>query len=937
MRAERDPNEHLARMQAALAGRRAKSVFASYAAAYRALAAAPRRPLRATYLVVGAGSEGELRRVAELVRRVAEERGVELRELPASELVELWSSAARAGSEHHLGIHTATGDGLLAALHFGRRWPSQVPPGWLAGLLAAPGLAAVSMRVRPLSRAEAMSFMTARLRHVRAGERLAAERGEVEDPERERIGATAVAARRATQAGQGRIYFADTVLLLGAPDRATLQERIEALRLEARSQQLEVELASFRIGQAWQNALPGPQRRPLAERNLDTTSLAASLLHTSADLYEASGHLYGVQRNSGAPIVLDRFARPSHNAIVLGMTGTGKTMFTGAEMGRCFLRGVRVLAVDPLGDYRRLAAELGGTYLDLGAPGVGLNPFALTAAGNPGTFAAKLAMLTRLVAAMAGGLTRDERPALDRALRASYEAAGIGPDPASFGRPAPILADLADHLAEQPGGAALARRLERWATGSLADVLGRQAEVPLDRRMLVIGLSAIGDPEVRAVAQFAALSVLWDAVRRDKAPKLVVVDEAWKVMRQPSGAEFIEELARSARHYHAGLQLSTQDIIEFVRSEVGEPIVKQCDLRVLLGQTPEAADALTRYFDLTTAERRALLHAGPGEGLLFVGHSHAAFSAIVSKREYAILTTRPADLTQTEMQRANPESSVRRGGCGCLGCGALLFVTLAILTGSVGVLAGDWGGLTAPRRPEPAAAVADIPTEYLALYSDAGRRFGLDWPVLAAVGRVESDHGRLTAACIPNEAGAIGPMQFLPASFAQAAEWAGSGRRDICDPVDAIPAAAAYLRHFGAPDDWRRALYAYNHRPPTSTSSWPGPPATGTPPPWSGRSTGRSPSASARPTSSSSRRCGTRPVVRALPRRARHRRAGRHAGRGHRRRGGDLRRADRRRGGGGRARARPRRDFRLRAISSPTRRFARASRSWPVRPSAPSA
>jgi hypothetical protein len=652
--AERDPNEHLARMQAALAGRRAKSVFGSYAAAYRALAAAPRRPLRATYLVVGAGSEGELRRVAELVRRVAEERGVELRELPASELVELWSSAARAGSEHQLGIHTATGAGPLAALHFGRRWPSQVPPGWLGGLLASPGLAAVSMRVRPLSRAEAMSFMTARLRHVRAGERLAAERGEVEDPERERIGATAVAARRATQAGQGRIYFADTVLLLEAPDRATLQERIEALRLEARSQQLEVELASFRIGEAWQHALPGPQRRPLAERNLDTASLAASLLHTSADLYEASGHLYGAQRNSGAPIVLDRFARPSHNAIVLGMTGTGKTMFTGAEMGRCFLRGVRVLAVDPLGDYRRLAAELGGTYLDLGAPGVGLNPFAFTAAGNPGTFAAKLAMLTRLVAAMAGGLTRDERPALDRALRASYEAAGIGPDPATFGRPVPILADLADHLAEQPGGAALARRLERWATGSLADVLGRQAEVPLDRRMLVIGLSAIGDPEVRAVAQFAALSVLWDAVRRDKAPKLVVVDEAWKVMRQPSGAEFIEELARSARHYHAGLQLSTQDIIEFVRSEVGEPIVKQCDLRVLLGQTPEAADALTRYFDLTTAERRALLHAGPGEGLLFVGHSHAAFSAIVSKREYAILTTRPADLTQTEIREPTP-------------------------------------------------------------------------------------------------------------------------------------------------------------------------------------------------------------------------------------------------------------------------------------------
>ncbi|HYN63656.1 MAG TPA: M23 family metallopeptidase [Candidatus Limnocylindrales bacterium] len=153
----------------------------------------------------------------------------------------------------------------------------------------------------------------------------------------------------------------------------------------------------------------------------------------------------------------------------------------------------------------------------------------------------------------------------------------------------------------------------------------------------------------------------------------------------------------------------------------------------------------------------------------------------------------------------------RRAGCGCLGCGALLFVTFAVLTGSVGVLAGNWGGLARLAVPDPSTAVDDIPVDYLTLYQDAGRAFGLDWPVLAAVGRVESDHGRLTAGCEPNEAGAVGPMQFLPSSFTQASGWAGLAAADICDPDDAVPAAAAYLRHFGAPDDWRRALFAYNH------------------------------------------------------------------------------------------------------------------------------
>lgn len=153
----------------------------------------------------------------------------------------------------------------------------------------------------------------------------------------------------------------------------------------------------------------------------------------------------------------------------------------------------------------------------------------------------------------------------------------------------------------------------------------------------------------------------------------------------------------------------------------------------------------------------------------------------------------------------------RGGGCGCLGCGAVLFVAFAILTGSVGVLAGDWGGLARPPAPEPAEAVADIPAEYLELYQAAGDRFGLDWAVLAAVGRVESDHGRLTPECQPNDAGALGPMQFLPASFTAASAWAELSHGDICDAADAIPAAAAYLRHYGAPDDWRGALFAYNH------------------------------------------------------------------------------------------------------------------------------
>jgi hypothetical protein len=649
---ERSPSEHLDWLSPVQGAPR--RFLTAYTGLYRDLAAHLARPPRRCLLILSAVSETAAARVAELVRRTGEEHGIRLRAISQDELAQATSLLSGAGSEYRVGPNVVEGPETLTLVALGRRWPAQIEPGWTAPVLALTGVDAISMRVRPLSRAEAMSFLTVRLRQVRAAERLASERGELSDVERERVLQTSASGRRTVHAGAGRLYLVDSIILVRAPDPAALAERLDMLRLEMRSIGFEPEVATFRLADGWRGVVPGSHPAPTAERNLDSASLAASLLNVAGDLYEPSGHLYGRVRTSGAPIVLDRFARPSHNAIVLGQTGTGKTMATGAEIVRCILQGIRVLVVDPLGDYRRVTAELGGLYIEPGSGEAGLNPLALTGERTAGALASKLQILVSLVAAMVGSLSRDERPALDIALRRVYELAGITMDPATHEEPPPTLAGLLEVLRATPGGASIATRLERWAIGSLALVFAGRAPSLQDRQLVVVGLAALTDPEVRSVAQLAALAMLWDAVRIDMARKLVVVDEAWKVMRQPAGAAFIEELARSARHYHAGLQLATQDIVEFLRSDFGEPIVKQCDIRILLGQTPEGADALARYFDLTPAERRSLLHARPGEGLLFVGRSHVAYEAVVSRREYSALTSRPSDLLEQSHQRYAP-------------------------------------------------------------------------------------------------------------------------------------------------------------------------------------------------------------------------------------------------------------------------------------------
>ncbi|XVQ82193.1 NlpC/P60 family protein [Microbispora siamensis] len=120
----------------------------------------------------------------------------------------------------------------------------------------------------------------------------------------------------------------------------------------------------------------------------------------------------------------------------------------------------------------------------------------------------------------------------------------------------------------------------------------------------------------------------------------------------------------------------------------------------------------------------------------------------------------------------------------------------------------DGGDATPSRR-----ALADIPPSYLRWYMDAAQTCpGLSWSVLAAVGKVESDHDRDPASRRPNTAGARGPMQFLPGTFAAyAVDGNGDGRTDVYDPADAIPTAGAYLCASGAATDIRKALFAYNH------------------------------------------------------------------------------------------------------------------------------
>jgi type IV secretory pathway VirB4 component len=152
--------------------------------------------------------------------------------------------------------------------------------------------------------------------------------------------------------------------------------------------------------------------------------------------------------------------------------------------------------------------------------------------------------------------------------------------------------------------------------------------------------------ELKGIGTLLTLDTVWrrvsnPAVRR---PRLVVVDEAWLLMRDQASAEFLLRAAKSFRKYWAGLTIATQDSGDMLGSDLGKAIVANAATQILLRQASSAIDEITRMFDLSAGERQFLLSADRGQALLSAGTQRVAFQSIASPIEHFLVTSNPAEL-----------------------------------------------------------------------------------------------------------------------------------------------------------------------------------------------------------------------------------------------------------------------------------------------------
>jgi conjugal transfer ATP-binding protein TraC len=250
-----------------------------------------------------------------------------------------------------------------------------------------------------------------------------------------------------------------------------------------------------------------------------------------------------------------------------------------------------------------------------------------------------------------------EESDLDQALIDTYARAGITSDPLTHNGPPPTIGDLYETLLHMGGsGPQLAQRLRKYTTGTFAGIFSQQSNVDINNPMVVFSIRDLED-ELRPVAMYIVLSYIWNKTRSDQRKRLLIVDEAWQLMKYDDSANFLFSLAKRARKYYLGLTTISQDVEDFMGSKMGRAIVANASMQMLLKQSTSAVDVLAEVFKLTEEEKKRLAQFPVGQGLFFAGPNHVHIQVIASPTETSLITTNPQQLQQLQaifQQSQNP-------------------------------------------------------------------------------------------------------------------------------------------------------------------------------------------------------------------------------------------------------------------------------------------
>lgn len=549
----------------------------------------------------------------------------------------------------------------IARTFFIISYPRFLSDNWFSPIINLDKVFDVSIFIHPIDTSLALRQFQKKVAEVQSQINVRETRGMVRDPMLDTAYQDLEGLRDNLIQAQQKMFDVSVYITVYADNEMELFKIENEIKSILESKLIYIKPALFQQEDGFKSVIPLCNDILGVHQKLNSEPLSSIFPFISFDLTSDNGILYGVNRHNSSLVIFDRFSLENYNSVTFAKSGSGKSYATKLEILRSLMFDTDVIVIDPEREYEYLAETVGGRYFNISLSSEHhINPFDLPLPRedetNEDVLRSNIINLVGLFRLMLGGLTPEEDSLVDRAISETYAMKDITPDSDFSNIEPPLLSDFEMVLSGMEGSDSVLQRLVKYTKGTWSTFLNRPSNVDINKKFVVFSVRDMED-ELKPVAMYIVMHYIWITIRKNLKKRLLVVDEAWWMMKSEDTASFLYGIAKRGRKYYLGLSTITQDVADFMKSPYGIPIVTNSSIQLLLKQSPTTIDVLQKTFNLTDEEKYLLLESGVGEGIFFAGLRHVAIKIIASYTEDQIITSDPSQILSIKKAKQELEDS----------------------------------------------------------------------------------------------------------------------------------------------------------------------------------------------------------------------------------------------------------------------------------------
>ncbi|HEY4503556.1 MAG TPA: DUF87 domain-containing protein [Candidatus Paceibacterota bacterium] len=549
----------------------------------------------------------------------------------------------------------------VARTFFVISYPRFLSESWFAPIINLDKVFNISIFIHPVDTAKILRHFQKKVAEVQSQISQREDKGLVRDPMLDTAYQDLEVLRDSLMQAQEKIFDVGVYITLYGDSSAELDKTESEIKSILESKLVYIKPALFQQESGYRSVLPIANDELAVHSKLNSSPLSSLFPFVSFDLTSDKGILYGINRHNSSLVLFDRFLLENYNSVTFAKAGAGKSYCTKLEILRTLMFDTDVIVIDPEKEYEYMAEATGGKYFNISLNSEHhINPFDLPIPREDESaidvLRSNIINLVGLFRIMLGGLSQEEDAIIDRAITETYALKDITAESNFRNVEPPLLSDFELVLAGMEGAESLVERLTKYTKGTWSGFINRPSNVDINKKFVVFSLRDMED-ELKPVAMYIVTHYIWNAIRKQLKKRLLVIDEAWWMMKSEDTASFLLGLAKRGRKYYLGLATITQDVDDFLKSPYGLPIITNSSIQILLKQSPSSIDNIQRTFNLTDEEKYLLIESDVGEGIFFVGLKHVAIKVVASYTEDQIITTNPAQVMAIQQAKKDLEMS----------------------------------------------------------------------------------------------------------------------------------------------------------------------------------------------------------------------------------------------------------------------------------------